>query len=46
MGIKYDPNSAPNKVFTHRISGIEHPLTSLNVCIQKLPVNDGLPKTD
>jgi hypothetical protein len=29
MCIKYDPNSAPNKVFTRRISGIGYLLTSL-----------------
>jgi hypothetical protein len=29
MDIKYDPNPAPNKVFTHQILGIEYPLTSL-----------------
>jgi hypothetical protein len=31
MGIKYDPNSAPNRGFTHEVSGIGYPLTSLPV---------------
>jgi hypothetical protein len=34
MGIKYDQNPTPNRVFTHRVLGIRYPLTSL---IQGLP---------
>jgi hypothetical protein len=29
IGIKYDPNPAPNRGFTSRVSGIRYPLTSL-----------------
>jgi hypothetical protein len=45
MGIKYDPNPAPNRVFTRWVLGIGYPLASLTGTASTLAVATGKGRT-